>query len=90
MSSSITRLETAHPCMSQAVVHNKIVYTSGGIDLSGAPDVTSQTKNILVMDSFVAASPVGGKDGKGSWGFLGAIVGLLLGFAIAFVRGPAK
>ena len=51
---------------------------------------SAQTKNILVMDSFVAASPVGGKDGKGSWGFLGAIVGLLLGFAVAFVRGPAN
>ncbi len=45
-SSDITRIGLANPNMSQAVVHNKIVYISGQVDDTGA-DAKSQTSNIL-------------------------------------------
>lgn len=45
--SSITRLETSHPRMSQIVIHNKTVYLSGQVDESSSPDAASQTKSIL-------------------------------------------
>ena len=42
------------PTMSQAVVHNGIVYLSGQID-GEADDVTGQTKNILAkVDKYLA------------------------------------
>ncbi|KAL3784449.1 hypothetical protein HJC23_002493 [Cyclotella cryptica] len=47
MSSSIQRLETSHPRMSQIVVHNNIVYLSGQVDETGATDVAGQTRSTL-------------------------------------------
>lgn len=44
---SITRLETSHPRMSQAVIHNNIVYLSGQVDESASATAASQTKAIL-------------------------------------------
>ena len=52
--SSITRLGTeVLPTMSQAVVHNDIVYLSGQVDGTGE-DVVAQTKNILAkVDAYL-------------------------------------
>lgn len=52
--SGITRLGTeVLPTMSQAVVHNDIVYLSGQVDGTGE-DVVAQTKNILAkVDSYL-------------------------------------
>ena len=54
-SSNIVRLGVdVLPTMSQAVVHNGIVYLSGQID-GEADDVTGQTKNILAkVDKYLA------------------------------------
>ncbi len=53
-SSEITRLGTeVLPTMSQAVVHNDIVYLSGQVDGTGE-DVVAQTKNILAkVDAYL-------------------------------------
>ncbi len=45
-SSSIKRVETSNPNMSQLVIHNGIAYISGQVDDTGT-DVKSQTANIL-------------------------------------------
>mmetsp|Transcript_8493 Transcript_8493/g.10738 ORF Transcript_8493/g.10738 Transcript_8493/m.10738 type:complete len:142 (-) Transcript_8493:11-436(-) len=45
-SGSISRLGLENPNMSQAVIHNDIVYISGQVDAT-ATDVEGQTKNVL-------------------------------------------
>lgn len=45
-SSSIQRIGTSDPRMSKVVVHNKVVYTSGLVDLK-ADGIEEQTKNVL-------------------------------------------
>jgi enamine deaminase RidA (YjgF/YER057c/UK114 family) len=53
--SQITRLETG-PRMSQAVIHNGIVYLAGQVGTSGA-SVTQQTKDVLAaIDRLLAAA----------------------------------
>ena len=47
MSSSIQRLETSHPRMSQIVRHNNLIYLSGQVDESASPTAALQTKAIL-------------------------------------------
>ena len=46
LSSSIKRIGTSDPRMSKVVVHNKVVYTSGPVDLT-ATGITEQTKHVL-------------------------------------------
>ena len=55
-SNSIVRLGVnVLPPMSQAVVHNGIVYLAGMTDRGGPDDVASQTKNILAkVDQYLA------------------------------------
>lgn len=52
---TITRLETG-PRMSQATIHNGVIYTAGQIDDSGAT-VGEQTRNVLAkIDALLAAA----------------------------------
>jgi enamine deaminase RidA (YjgF/YER057c/UK114 family) len=54
--STITRLETDDPRMSQVVIHNGVLYMSGQVDHE-ATDVEGQTKAILkIIDEKLAAS----------------------------------
>ena len=55
LQSGIQRLGTdVLPPMSQAVVHNNIVYLSGQVDATG-DDITSQTQNVLAkVDRYLA------------------------------------
>jgi len=47
-SSLVKRIGTSgDPRMSKVVVHNKVVYTSGLVDLTPSTDITEQTKNVL-------------------------------------------
>lgn len=45
--SSIQRLGTENPNMSQTVIHNGIVYISGQVDPTKTGDIKGQTKDVL-------------------------------------------
>lgn len=47
MSSSIQRLETTDPRMSDIVIHGNKVYLSGQVDETGAKDIAGQTRGTL-------------------------------------------
>ena len=52
--STIQRLETSHPRMSQIFLHNNIIFLSGQVDESASSTAALQTKAILTEISIVS------------------------------------